>query len=184
MKREYGAKFLAVDVAQLQAKLTKLGAVQALPPTLVICRIFEHDALRGAWLRLREERTRFTITLKHADDAAKVGTTETEVADLHAMVEILRRFGLREARYQEHYREKWRLGEAGYNFDTWPDLPTFLEIEAPDEASTRQAAALLELDFAEACFGSVEEIYESEAGRNILGEPTLLFSNAVRIQAT
>ncbi|MFD3756739.1 CYTH domain-containing protein [Streptomyces sp. NPDC058622] len=182
MKREYGAKFLAVDVAHLQVKLTKLGAIQVLPPTLVTSRLFEYDALGGAWLRLREERTRSILTLKHVADATKGGTTETEVADLHAMVEILRRLGLREARYQEHYREKWRLGEADYSFDTWPDLSTFLEIEAPDEASIRQAAALLELDFAEACFGSMEEIYESEAGRNILGEPTLLFSNAVRIQ--
>ncbi|MFE2361097.1 CYTH domain-containing protein [Streptomyces virginiae] len=184
MKREYGAKFLAIDVAHLKVKLTKLGAVQVFPPTLVTCRIFEYDALGSAWLRLRDEHTRSILTLKHVADAAKGGTTETEVADLHAMAEILRGLGMREARYQEHYREKWRLGEAAYSFDTWPDLATFLEIEAPDAASIRQAAALLELDFAEARFGSVEEIYESEVGRNILGEPTLLFSNAVRIQAT
>ncbi|MEU9028141.1 CYTH domain-containing protein [Streptomyces sp. NPDC048383] len=184
MKRERRAKFLAVDVAHLQVKLAKLGAVQVFPPTLVTCRIFEHDLLGDAWLRLRDERTRSILTLKQVADAAKAGNTETEVADLHAMAEILRRLGLREARYQEHYRERWRLREAGYNFETWPDLPTFLEIEAPDEASTRQAAALIELCAAEARFGSVEEIYESEAGRNILGEPTLLFSNAARIQAS
>ncbi|MGW5400165.1 CYTH domain-containing protein [Streptomyces sp. NPDC003952] len=183
MKREYGAKFLDIHVAHIRVRLTKLGAVQVLPQTLVTCRIFEHDALGGAWLRLRDEHTRSILTLKHGAGAAKTRTTETEVADLHAMADILRRLGLREARYQEHYREQWRLGEADYSFDTWPDLSAFLKIEAPDEASVRQAAALVELDFAEACFGSVEEIYESEAGRNILGEPTLLFSNAVRVQA-
>ncbi|EFE76508.1 hypothetical protein P376_0855 [Streptomyces sp. HCCB10043] len=42
----------------------------------------------------------------------------------------------------------------------------------------RQAAALLELDYSEARFGSVDEIYKSEAGRDILAEPTLLFSEA------
>lgn len=31
-----------------------------------------------------------------------------------------------------------------------PDLPTFLEIEGPDEASVRQAAALLDIDYSEA----------------------------------
>ncbi|GAB2934823.1 hypothetical protein GCM10027028_38110 [Streptomyces sundarbansensis] len=94
------------------------------------------------------------------------------------MADILRRVGLTEVRYQENYREEWRLREVAFDFDTWPDLPTFLEIEGPDEASVRQAAALLDLDYSEARFGSVDEIYKSESGRDILAEPTLLFSEA------
>jgi adenylate cyclase class 2 len=93
------------------------------------------------------------------------------------MADILRRVGLTEVRYQENYREEWRLGEVAFDFDTWPDLPTFLEIEGPDEASVRQAADLLGLDYSQARFGSVDEIYKSEAGRDILAEPTLLFSD-------
>ncbi|MFD4143663.1 class IV adenylate cyclase [Streptomyces sp. NPDC058572] len=182
MKHEYEAKFLAVDVADLQAKLTTLGAVQAFPRTLLTRKIFENDSLDGsAWLRLRDEGTRSTLTLKQVTDATTIdGTTEieTEVTDLHAMADILRRLGLNEVRYQENYREEWRLGEVAFDFDTWPNLPTFVEIEGPDEASVRQAAALLELDYSEARFGSVDEIYKSEAGRDILAEPTLLFADA------
>ncbi|MBN3928730.1 class IV adenylate cyclase [Streptomyces verrucosisporus] len=182
MKHEYEAKFLAVDVTDLQTRLTRLGAVQVLPRTLLTRKIFENDALDvGAWIRLRNEGTRSTLTLKQVTDATTIdGTTEveTEVADLHAMAEILRRIGLREVRYQENYREEWRLGEVVFDFDTWPDLPTFVEIEGPDEASVRQAAALLELDYSEARFGSVDEIYKSEAGRDILSEPTLLFADS------
>lgn len=182
MKHEYEAKFLGIDVADLQSKLTKLGAVQALPRTLLTRKIFENDALDGgAWLRLRNEGTRSTLTLKQVSDATTInGTTEveTEVTDLHAMAEILRILGLREVRYQENYREEWHLGEVVFDFDTWPDLPTFVEIEGPDEASVRQAAALLELDYSKARFGSVDEIYKSEAGRDILAEPTLLFADA------
>jgi adenylate cyclase class 2 len=81
-------------------------------------------------------------------------------------------------RYQENYREKWGLGEAVFDFDTWPDLPTFVEIEGPDEASVRRAAAAAGLDYAAARFGSVDEIYRSELGRDILAEPTLLFARA------
>ncbi|MFP8959624.1 class IV adenylate cyclase [Streptomyces nanhaiensis] len=182
MKHEYEAKFLAVDVTDLQTRLTRLGAVQVLPRTLLTRKIFENDALDvGAWIRLRNEGTRSTLTLKQVTDATTIdGTTEveTEVADLHAMAEILRRIGLREVRYQENYREEWSLGEVVFDFDTWPDLPTFVEIEGPDEASVRQAAALLELDYSEARFGSVDEIYKSEAGRDILSEPTLLFADS------
>ncbi|MEU9712896.1 class IV adenylate cyclase [Streptomyces sp. NPDC047967] len=182
MKHEYEAKFLAVDVADLQDRLTRLGAVQAFPRTLLTRKIFENDNLDGgAWLRLRDEGSRSTLTLKQVTDSTTIdGTTEieTEIADLHAMADILRRLGLSEVRYQENYREEWRLGEVAFDFDTWPDLPTFIEIEGPDEASVRQAAALLELDYSEARFGSVDEIYKSEAGRDILAEPTLLFSDA------
>lgn len=187
MKHEYEAKFLAVDVTDLQAKLTALGAVQAFPRTLLTRKIFENDALDGgAWLRLRDEGTRSTLTLKRVTDATTIdGTTEieTEVTDLHAMADILRHLGLTEVRYQENYREEWRLGEVAFDFDTWPDLPTFLEIEGPDEASVRQAAALLNLDYSGARFGSVDEIYKSEAGRDILAEPTLLFAAAEKREA-
>ncbi|MFG2716924.1 class IV adenylate cyclase [Streptomyces sp. NPDC048416] len=180
MKNEYEAKFLSVDVADLQAKLAKLGAVQAFPRTLLTRKIFENDNLdSGAWVRLRDEGTRSTLTLKQVADATTIdGTTEieTEVTDLQAMAEILHHVGLREVRYQENYREEWCLGEVAFDFDTWPDLPTFIEIEGPDEPSVRHAAALLELDYSQARYGSVDEIYKSEAGRDILAEPTLLFS--------
>ncbi|MFJ6349137.1 class IV adenylate cyclase [Streptomyces sp. NPDC092046] len=184
MKHEYEAKFLNVNVNALQDKLTSLGATRALPRTLLTRKIFENDALDGgAWLRLRDEGTRSTLTLKQVTDSTTIdGTTEieTEVTDLHAMADILRRLGLTEVRYQENYREEWRLGEVAFDFDTWPDLPTFVEIEGPDEASVRQAADLLDLDYTEARFGSVDEIYKSEAGRDILAEPTLLFSDTMK----
>ncbi|ELP66920.1 adenylate cyclase [Streptomyces turgidiscabies Car8] len=181
MKHEYEAKFLDIDVTELQVKLTDLGATQAFPRTRLTRKIFENDALdAGQWIRLRDEGTRSTLTLKHVTDATRIdGTTEieTEVGDLHAMAEILHGLGLREVRYQENYREEWRLGEVVFDFDTWPDLPTFVEIEGPDEASVRQAAALLDLDYSTARFGSVDEIYRTESGRDILAEATLLFAD-------
>lgn len=188
MKHEYEAKFLSVDADALQAKLTGLGAVQTFPRTLLTRKIFENDALDGGqWLRLRDEGTRSTLTLKQVTNAAVIdGTTEveTEVGDLQSMAEILQRLGLREVRYQENYREEWRLGDVVFDFDTWPDLPTFLEIEGPDEAAVRSAAATLELDYAAARFGSVDEIYKSELGRDILAEPTLLFASTSKSAET
>jgi adenylate cyclase class 2 len=181
MKHEYEAKFLSIDVADLKTRLKDLGAVQAFPRTLLTRKIFENDALEGgAWIRLRDEGTRSTLTLKQVTDATTIdGTTEieTEVTDLHAMAEILAHLGLAEVRYQENYREEWRWGETAFDFDTWPGLPTFVEIEGPDEASVRQAAAALGLDYSQARFGSVDEIYKTELGRDILAEPTLLFAS-------
>jgi adenylate cyclase class 2 len=181
MKHEYEATFLAVDVAALQARLRDLGAVQAFPRTLFTRRIFDSDALdRGAWIRLRSEGARSTLTLKQVTDGTRIdGTTEieTEVTDLPAVAEILSRLGLRETSYQENYREEWRWGEIAFDFDTWPGLPTFVEIEGPDEVSVREAAGILGLDYSRARFGSVDEIYKSELGRDILAEATVNFAD-------
>ena len=185
MKHEYEAKFLSIDVADLQARLTALGAVQAFPRTLLTRKIFENDTLEGAWIRLRDEGTRCTLTLKQVTDSASIdGTTEieTEVTDLLAMAEILSRLGLHEVRYQENYREEWRWEEIAFDFDTWPGLPAFVEIEGPDEASVREAVRILGLDYSQARFGSVDEIYKSELGRDILAEPTLLFANGTALR--
>lgn len=69
-----------------------------------------------------------------------------------------------------------RLGGVTYDFDTWPDLPTFLEIEGSSEAAVKEAVAGLGLDYDQARFGSIDLIYKSEVGRDILAEPTLLFA--------
>ncbi|WP_419184137.1 hypothetical protein [Streptomyces caniscabiei] len=45
--------------------------------------------------------------------------------------------GLRQVRYQQSYREEWQLRGVTYDFDTWPDLDTFLEIEGSSEAAVR-----------------------------------------------
>jgi adenylate cyclase, class 2 len=93
------------------------------------------------------------------------------------MAEILLRLGLREVRYQENYREEWRWGETAFDFDTWPGLATFVEIEGPDAPSVREAAGAPGLDYSQARFGSVDEIYMSELGRDILAESALLFAS-------
>ena len=181
MKHEYEAKFLKVDTAMVLTRLRELGAEQAMPKTLLSRYIFENNALQGnQWLRLRDEGGRTTLTLKQVTDAGSIHGTieiETEVSDLRATAEMLTALGLRQVRYQQNYREEWRLGNAAFDLDTWPDLPTFLEIEGPDEATVRSAVADLGLDYADARFGSVDEIYKSELGRDILTEATLLFAS-------
>ncbi|MBY8877100.1 class IV adenylate cyclase [Actinacidiphila acidipaludis] len=179
MKHEYEAKFLDVDVTGLQGGLAALGAVRAFPRTLLTRKIYEGAGLTGdRWVRLRDEGTRTTLTLKEVTDGDSIhGTTEieTEVGDFAATAEILTALGLREVGHQQNYREEWRLGDVAFDFDTWPGLATFLEIEGPDEESVRRAASALDLDYTLARFGSVGALYRTEAGRDISTEPTLLF---------
>ena len=81
-------------------------------------------------------------------------------------------------RYQENYREEWKLDGVTYDIDTWPDLPTYLEIEGGSERAVHEAAAAFDLDPTFASYGSVDEVYLQVLGRDILAESSLTFASA------
>jgi adenylate cyclase, class 2 len=180
MQKEYEATFLEIDEGAVKNQLTAMGAQLRKPRQLMKRVIFESDTLRAqhSWVRLRDEGRSITLTLKQVtSDATINGTNELEfvVSDLQKADEFLKRIGLERKNYQENYREEWVLGDIKYDIDTWPDIPTFLEIEGPDEASVREAAGKLGFNYTEAWFGSIDIIYLKKYGRDILKETNLLF---------
>ncbi|EST37699.1 hypothetical protein N566_11600 [Streptomycetaceae bacterium MP113-05] len=180
-QNEYEAKFLGIDVDAVREQLRAFGAQRAFDRTLFTRLIFENDAVQGEqWLRLRDEGGRTTLTLKQVSDATTIhGTTETEIEvdSLDTTAELLKALGLRQVRYQQNYREEWRLGDLTYDLDTWPGLPTFIEIGGLSEDAVRKAVADLGFDYDQARFGSIDLIYKSETNRDILAEPRLLFDH-------
>ncbi|MEU8351230.1 class IV adenylate cyclase [Streptomyces sp. NPDC048845] len=180
-QHEYEAKFLNIDVDAVRDQLRKAGAQRVFERTLLTRLIYENDAVRGKqWLRLRDEGGRTTLTLKQVSDATTInGTTEIEIEvdDLEKTAELLGALGLRQVRYQQNYREEWQHGDITYDLDTWPALPTFIEVEGPSEEAVRKAVADLGYDYEQARYGSIDLIYTSELGRDILAEPTLLFTS-------
>ena len=53
------------------------------------------------------------------------------------------------------------LGSVEIELDTWPWIPSFVEIEAPSEKELLRTAARLGLDYADALHGSVETAYQA-----------------------
>ena len=178
---EYEARFTNVDVAQLTAALAARGALQSLPRTLMKRVIFQNAEIEGkrGWLRLRQEGATAMLTYKQATGETStvdsVLEVQTPVGDFDATQRLLEAVGFEAVRYQENYREEWQLDGVTYDFDTWPDLPPFVEVEGPGEAAVRNASEALGLDFALATFGAVDELYQRELGRDILKESRLTF---------
>ncbi|MEY9846138.1 adenylate cyclase class 2 [Streptacidiphilus sp. BW17] len=187
MQTEYEARFLAIDVDKTITALQDLGAEIHQPRTLMRRVVFKNGdiAERGGWLRLRDEGHQVTLTYKQstADESAIDTILEAEVvvSDFDGTHHLLTAMGFQALRYQENYREEWRLGELRFDFDTWPDLPTFLEVEGPSADSVEEAAAKLGLDLAHAAYGSVDEVYAEVLGRDILAEPQLVFPDAAEL---
>lgn len=110
MEHEYEAKFpwrrRRRHPGQIDRPRSRQGVLPHAPHPLD-CRERLLDG--GAWVSLRDEGTRSTHTLKQVIDATTIDGTkeiETEVSDLHATADILRRVGLTEVRYQENCPRK------------------------------------------------------------------------------
>ncbi len=180
MQKEYEATFLEIDEAAVRSKLKAMGAQLKKPRQLMKRVIFDSPALNAqhSWVRLRDEGKAITLALKQiTSDATISGTNELEfvVDDLKKADEFLARIGLTRKNYQENYREEWELNGIKYDIDTWPDIPTFLEIEGLDEATVRGAVKEIGFSYDDAWFGSIDIIYLKKYGRDILREPNLLF---------
>ncbi len=163
METEIEAKFLDIDPAALRAKLKALGGALVYPERLMKRKVFDHPTNKqNDWLRVRDEGDKITMSYKKIIDRTVHGTKEIsiEVSDFDDACAILAAAQLTPKSYQETRREKWMLDDAEVTIDTWPWIPTFVEIEAPSEEKLKAAAEKLGLLWADALYGSVEPAYQ------------------------
>lgn len=166
MQTEVEAKFPDIDKEALRAALKDAGAKLEYPERSMRRKNFDYEDRRlekvGGWLRVRDEGDKVTFTYKHLGDRTLHGTKEVEVvvSDFEKTCELLAAIGLMNKAYQETKREKWKLGESEITIDTWPWIPSFVEIEAQDETSLKEIVQKLNLDWSKAMHGSVETVYQ------------------------
>lgn len=166
MQPEIEGKFTDIDVEAVRLKLNHVGAKLVTPERLLRRRTFDFADKRlfavGGWVRLRDEGDKVTLAYKQVDDRGLTGTKEASVvvADFEATGHVLEAVGLVQKSYQETRRESWVIDEVQVEIDTWPWLPSFLEIEAPTEAAFATTAQKLGLDPASALHSSIEPVYQ------------------------
>lgn len=167
MRTEIEVKFLAIDIDEVRAKLKSLGAACEQPMRLMRRVAIDSEFMRtgkDAFLRVRDEGNKVTMTYKQFDSLSVDGAKEmeVEVSDYEATVALLAQVGLSAHTYQETRRETWRLGEVEVMIDEWPWLKPYIEIEGESEADLRDAASQLGFDWSDAVFGDVMAAYRAE----------------------
>jgi adenylate cyclase class 2 len=164
MQTEIEAKFLNTDHDAIRRKLRQLGAQRVQPQRLTKRRNYDVPHKKRAWVRIRDEGDKITLSYKQLNDRSLHGTKEVNLTvDSFAQAEaFLAALGLTPKTYQETKRESWRLGEIEVELDEWPWAKPFTEIEGPDEQSVRRTAGQLGLDWNKAVHGSVEIAYQAE----------------------
>ena len=166
MDNEIEAQFLDIDKDKLRAKLKEVGAKLVKPEVLMRRIVF--DLGKHEYARVRDEGGgKIVMTYKNVtDDKSILGTKEVNVVidDYENGIMLLKACGLKPKAEQESYREKWMLGEVEICIDTWPWIPTFAEIEGPNEKSVWETAKQLGLSRDKAKFGSVDTTYQHYYG--------------------
>jgi adenylate cyclase class 2 len=167
--REIEVKFLEIDPADIADRLEEAGAVDLGEHTL--SETVFYDAA-GAWpgenkfVRVRRVGNDTLLTFKHSDEKSVDGTVEIEfsVPDAESAAALMEAIGLVRWREQEKRRHSFRLGEVMADIDTWPAVPTYLELEGPSEEALRHAAALLKLPWEKKVTGTAAGVIEKYYG--------------------
>ena len=172
MKTEFEATFPEIDRVSLTEKLRAIGGSLERPEFLqrrVTLELPEGRRDGKTWLRVRDEGDKITLTLKSVDGKTIDGQKEiTVIVDsIEETVALLEAAGCEKVSYQESKRELWRCGDTEVMIDTWPFLPTYAEIEGPNEEAVRNLAARLDLDYARANFSTVNALYKEKYGKTI-----------------
>ncbi|MDO8569533.1 MAG: class IV adenylate cyclase [bacterium] len=166
MQTEIEAKFPDINPIEFRKLLTKVGAKQVHAEIQMCRRNFDYADRRlekaGGWIRVRDEGSKITLAYKQLNDRTLHGTKEIEVIvdDFEKICDFLSSIGLQSKAYQETKREKWKFNDIEITIDTWPWVPTFVELEAPTEELLKETAKILSLDWDKAMHGSVETIYQ------------------------
>jgi adenylate cyclase class 2 len=182
MNNEIEAQFLDINKDEIRAKLKEIGAALVKPEVLMRRIVFytgEHS-----FARVRDEGAgKIVMTYKNvSNDKSIMGTKEVNVVidNYENGILFMKGCGLREKAEQESYRETWTFGDAEICIDTWPWIPTFIEIEAPTEPEVWDVAEKLGYTKEQAKFGSVDSTYNHYYGvdEDIVNQstPKILFA--------
>jgi adenylate cyclase class 2 len=166
MNTEIEAKFLNTDHDVIRDKLQALGATCEQPMRLMRRVTIDTPELieKDAFLRVRDEGHRTTMTYKQFDQLSVDGAKEIEitVSDFDKAVQLLEAAGLKSESFQESKRETWLLGSVEIVLDEWPWLNPYIEIEAESELAVRSTAESLGFAWDMAVFGDVMVAYRAQ----------------------
>ena len=169
MNIEYEATFPNVDKEDIRGRLEAIGAVLVRPEYIQKRKTFQLPKEKrsdGAWIRVRDEGDKITMSLKIVDGDTITDQKETclSVNDFSSACELLSLIGCEEKSYQVTKRELWMLDGVEVTIDEWPFLDPFVEVEGDSEESVKRVSEKLGFEYSEAVFCAVGTLYQLKYG--------------------
>ncbi|MFA6353948.1 MAG: class IV adenylate cyclase [Candidatus Paceibacterota bacterium] len=164
MQKEIETRFLEIKKDELVKQLISLGAIDKGEEKLE--EIIFHAA-DGSWIgkrkyvRLRKTKDKIKLTYKEnkeqtVDSAKEI---ELEISDLDQCSKFLEKVGLKAMRKLEKYRHTFELGDVTIDIDTWPKIPTYVEIEGPSVESLKNFCNKIGFDWEKRFDGDAREVF-------------------------
>ena len=166
MNSEIEAKFVDINIGDIREKLTSIHATLEQPMRDMRRVTIDTPDMRqmNAFLRVRDEGNKTTVTYKQFDKLSVDGAKESEIvtSDFDSTVSLLAAAGLLHGSFQESRRETWQLDKVEIVLDEWPWLNPYMEIEGPSEVTIKRVAEQLGLNWSDAIFGDVMAAYRAQ----------------------
>ena len=166
MKTEYEAKFININIEEMRNVLKMSGAILEKPMRLMRRVTIDTPELKkkGAFVRIRDEGDRVTITYKQFDSLSVDGAKEHEVIvnNFDESIALFAAAGLPYGSFQESKRETWSIGTAEVVIDEWPWLNPYIEIESDGKNQVKEVAKKLGFNWRDAVFGDVMAAYRKQ----------------------
>lgn len=162
MKTEYELRVLEIDKEKMINKLEELGAIKI---GEYHQKRYVYDlkpAVDGKWIRLRTNGKVTTLTYKDVVSNTIDGTKEVEfeVEDFYKANEFLERIGFYSRSYQENDRIQYNLNGTEIDIDSWPMIPTYMEIEGKSEEEVLKIKNMLCVDESKVTALNCDDIYK------------------------
>ena len=169
MNIEYEATFLNVNKDKIRKRLKKAGAKLIRPEFLqkrVPFHLPKDKRSKDAWLRVRDEGDKITLSLKVVDGKKIENQKEIclEVNDFNKAVKLLELIGCKKKSYQETKRELWELDNVEITIDEWPFLEPFVEVEGKSEAKVKRVSEKIGFNYDKALFCAIGKLYKMKYG--------------------
>lgn len=162
MKTEYEIRILEINKEEMIKKLEELGAIKK---GEFEQKRYVYDLRpieKGKWIRLRTNGKTTTLTYKDIVSNTINGTKEVEfeVEDFNKANEFLEKIGFESRSYQENERIQYILQNVEIDIDSWPMIPTYMEIEGQSEEEVTNIIKILNIDESKVTALNCDDIYK------------------------
>lgn len=162
---ETEVRFLNIDKKLIIKKLQDLHALDK--GEVLLSEVIFYDK-QLSWknenrlVRLRKNGSKNLLAYKQHAEQRIDGTIETEfsISDAESAYQFLEHIGLVAFRIQEKKRHTFELNNVTIDIDTWPKIPTYVELEGESEEELKSLARLLNLDWSTAIFEDARTVIE------------------------
>lgn len=178
MNYEREVTILDIDEKDFIKKLLDNGAVKE---SEYLQRRYTYDfkpVNPNKWIRLRTNGEKTTLTIKEIKNKNTIDGTlemETIVGNFDIMNDILKELGYTYRNYQENYRKVYIMGGAEISIDSWPLIPTYVEIEGKTNQDVLNVLEKLGYSLEDTTTLDVTSIYNEVYGIDLLAIKSLKF---------